>query len=61
MIGESDYPTYIVTLGVRLFESYGKKSWILVDFLVDPIIHVYCTGTKIPPSEIGQCSKRIIF
>ena len=32
---------YIVTLGVRLFESYGKKSWILVDFLVDPIVHTW--------------------
>ena len=45
MIGESDYPTYIVTLGVRLFESYGEKSWILVDFLVDPIIHTYIPST----------------
>ena len=29
---------YIVTTGGRLFESYGKKSWILVRFLVDPIV-----------------------
>ena len=32
---------YIVSLGVRLFESYGKKSWILVRFLVDPIVCMY--------------------
>ena len=38
---------YIVTTGVGLFESYGKKSWILVDFLVDPIVCVLCTYTYI--------------
>ena len=35
----------IVGMGSRILrrdatcESYGKKSWILVDFLVDPIVH----------------------
>ena len=40
MTGEFEYPTSSQPV-LGCLDSYGKKSWILVDFLVDPIIHTY--------------------
>ena len=39
MTGESDYPTSS-HLVLGYLNSCGKKSWILVRFLVDSIVHV---------------------
>ena len=53
MTGEFEYPTSSQPV-LGCLDSYGKKSWILVDFLVDPIVHrhvhVYTRAqkTKVP-------------
>jgi len=41
MTGEFEYPISSHAV-LSCLDSYGKKSWILVDFLVDPIIHTTC-------------------
>ena len=41
MTGEFEYPTSSQPV-LGCLDSYGKKSWILVDFLVDPIVCMSC-------------------
>ena len=54
MTGEFEYPTSSQPV-LGCLDSYGKKSWILVDFLVDPIvcIHVHVCHTHM--SRVYVC------
>ena len=56
MIGEFEYPTSSQPV-LGCLDSYGKKSWILVDFLVDPILQVQVFKNN--DKKLNECAPHL--